>query len=131
VSATLLIAGASLVAILLLAWISARLGLGGEPRIRDADHARQLADDALCGFTPTEIAIDRAGAAALLRDRAGRVMLLRRHGVHFAARLLEDSASVRLERERLVVAPADRWFGTAALDFGAPAPRWVVELARR
>jgi len=130
VSATLLVTGGSLIAVLFLAWLSARLGLGGEPRIRDEAHARELADDAQCGFTPTDIAIDRNGAAALLRDNAGRVMLLRRHGAHFAARMLEPSAAVRLERERLIVAPADRWFGAAVLDLGAPAPRWVSELAR-
>lgn len=129
-STTLLVAGVSLIAILLLAWLSAWLRLGGAPRIRDEDHARQLADDALCGFTPIDIAIDRDGAAALLRDEAGRVMLLRRHGAHFAARLLDPSATVRLEHDRLVVAPADRWFAPAALDLGAAAPRWVAELAR-
>lgn len=130
-SATFLIAGGSLIAILFLAWISARLGLGGEPRIRDEDHARELADDALCGFTSTDIALDRNGAAALLRDEAGRVMLLRRHGVHFAARLLEPSATVQFERDRLIVAPSGRWFGTAALELGTRPPRWVSELARR
>jgi len=130
VSVTLLIAGGSLIAILFLAWLSARLGLGGEPRIRDANHARELADDALCGFTPTQIAIDRDGAAALLRDEAGRAMLVRRHGAHFAARLLEPSSTVRLEDSRLIVTPADRWFGTAALNLGATAPHWVSELSR-
>ena len=129
-TAKVLIIAGSLVAILLLSWLSARLDLGGQPRIRDEDHARELADDALCGFTPIQIAIDRNGAAALLRDEAGRVMLLRRHGAHFAGRLLEPSATVLLNRDRLVVTPADRWFGAAALDLGADAPRWVSELAR-
>ena len=129
-SATLLITCGSLIAILFLAWFSARLGLGGEPRIRDEDHARELADDALCGFTSTDIAIDRNGTAALLRDEAGRVMLLRRHGAHFAARLLEPSATISFERDRVIVAPVDRWFGPAALDFGATAPRWISELSR-
>lgn len=129
-SATFLIAGGSLIAILFLAWLSARLGLGAEPRIRDEHHARELADDALCGFTSTDIAIDRGGAAALLRDEAGRVMLVRRHGAHFAARLLEPSATIRLEGGRLVVATSERRFGTAALDLGATAPRWLAELSR-
>ena len=129
-SATLLVIGASLVAILFLAWLSSRLGLGGEPRNRDEDHARELADEALCGFTSTEIAIDRSGAAALLRDEAGHVLLLRRHGAHFAARLLEPSATILFERDRLIVTPTDRWFGTAALELGGAVPRWVSELAR-
>ena len=129
-TAKLLIIAGSLVAILLLSWLSARFGLGGQPRIRDENHARELADDALCSFAPTQIAIDRDGAAALLRDDAGRVMLLRRHGAHFAARLLERSATVRLDRDQVTVAPGDRWFGVTALNLGAKAPRWISELSR-
>ena len=129
-TAKLLIIGGSLLAILFLSWLSARLGLGGNPRIRDEDHARELADDALCGFAPSEIAIDRNCAAALLRDETGRVMLLRRHGAHFAARLLERSATIRLVRGQLTVSPADRRFGATVLDLGTKAPRWVAELSR-
>ena len=129
-TAKLLIIGGSLVAILFLSWLSARLGLGGDPRIHDEDHARQLADDALCGFAASQIAIDRNRAAALLRDEAGRVMLLRRHGAQFAARLLEPSATIRLVRGQLTVSPADRRFGATVLDLGTKAPRWVAELSR-
>jgi len=130
VTAKLLIVGGSLLAILALSWLAARLGLGGQPLIRDEDHACELADEALCGFTPTDIAIDRNGTAALLRDESGRVMLARRHGAHFAARLLEPSATIRLDHDRVIVAPADHWFGTAALDLGARTPQWVAALTR-
>ena len=36
--------GGSLATILLLAWLARRLGLGGDPRLRDPDEARRLAD---------------------------------------------------------------------------------------
>jgi hypothetical protein len=51
----------SLIAILALAWFARRLDLGGDTRIRDEAHLRELAEEALCGFEPVEIAIDRVG----------------------------------------------------------------------
>jgi hypothetical protein len=41
----------SLVAVLALAWLARWLGLGGDVRIRDADHARALAQDVLTVLT--------------------------------------------------------------------------------
>ena len=78
----------SLVAVLLLAAMAWKLGLGGDVRIRNEHEARRLAREAIWDFAATEGALDRAGSGALLRDYTGRVMLLRRHGSHFAARLL-------------------------------------------
>lgn len=120
--------GGSLVAILVLAWIAWKLGLGGEPRIRDEAHLRELAEEALCGFEPVEVAIDQEGRAALARDAEGHIMLLRRHGAHFASRLLDKSARARIEGTVVVVTPADRRFGEARLDLGAPAPAWVQRI---
>lgn len=76
------ILAASLLAVIALVFLTRLLGLGGEPRIRDADHARELADEALFGFEPVAIGLDKAGYGALLRDAEGRVLLLRRHGTH-------------------------------------------------
>lgn len=122
--------GGSLVAILALAWFARRLGLGGDPRIRSEDHARELADEAICGFEPVEFAIDRAGMGALLRDARGRVLLLRRHGAHFAGRLLDSHAHARLDRNFLTLATADRRFGSITLDLGSAAPAWAASLRR-
>lgn len=122
--------GASLFAILALAWIALRLGLGGDARIRDEAHLRELAEEALYGFDPVEIAIDRAGLAALARDAEGRVMLLRRHGAHFAARLLDGHAHVRLDRTFLVVGTSDRRFGEITLELGDAAGAWAASLRR-
>lgn len=122
--------GGSLAAILLLAWLALKLGLGGDRRIRDETELRELAEEALCGFEPVEIAIDRAGLAALARDAGGRVMLLRRHGAHFASRLLDGHANARLDRNFLVVGTSDRRFGEVTLDLGNDAPTWAASLRR-
>ena len=129
-TAELIQMGASLFAILALAWIALKLGLGGDSRIRDEAHLRELAEEALYGFEPMEIAIDRAGLAALARDADGRVMLLRRHGAHFASRLLDGHAHVRLDRQFLVVGTSDRRFGEITLDLGDDAPAWAASLRR-
>jgi hypothetical protein len=120
----------SLIAILALAWIAHRLRLGGDSRIRSEDEARALADEALHGFDPVEIALDKAGMGALCRDAAGRVLLLRRHGSHFASRLLDSHAHVRLDRGFLTLATADRTFGGVTFDLGDKAPIWAASLRR-
>ena len=120
--------GGSLVAILVLAGIAWKLGLGGDLRIRDEMHARELADEAVSGFAAVEVAIDRAGHAALLRDTDGQVLLLRRHGAHFASRLLTGHAHVRLDRNQLVVGTGEKRFGEVTLDLGSQAQYWAASL---
>lgn len=118
----------SLAAILVLAAIAWKLGLGGDARIRDEAHLRDLVDEALCGFEAREIAINPDGVAALASDGDGRVMIIRRHGAHFAARLLDRSARVHVREGRIVVDPADRRFGTVTLDLGVDAAAWAERI---
>ena len=122
--------GGSLAAILLLAWLARRLGLGGDPRLRDPDEARRLAGEALCGFEAQDVVLDRAGIGALLRDSAGRVMLLRRHGVRWAARLVDSHAGVRLDRGFMTIATGEPAFGAITLDLGDQAQAWAGSLRR-
>lgn len=120
----------SLAAILLLAWLARRLGLGGDPRLRDPEEAKRLAGEALCGFEAQDVVLDRAGIGALLRDSAGRMMLLRRHGVHWVARLLDSHAGVRLDRSFMTIATGDKSFGAITLDLGDQAQAWAGSLRR-
>ena len=120
----------SLAAILLLAWLARRLGLGGDPRLRDPEEAKRLAGEALCGFDAQDVVLDRAGIGALLRDSAGRMMLLRRHGVHWVARLLDSHAGVRLDRSFMTIATGDKTFGAITLDLGDQAQAWAGSLRR-
>ena len=122
--------GASLAAILLLAGLARWLGLGRDVRLQGEAEARRLAQAALCGFVPAELAIDRAGIGALLRDHQGRVMLLRRHGAHFAARLLDSHAFARLDRNFLTVGTGEARFGKITLDLGDQAAVWASSLRR-
>lgn len=120
--------GASIAAILFLAWLALRLKLGGDVRIRDEDHARDLADQFICGFEPTEIAIDRAGMGALLKDKNDRHLVIRRHGAMFAGRLLDGHSETRLDRNFLTVGTGERMFGTITLDLGDAAQSWAAGL---
>lgn len=122
--------GGSLIAILALAWLALKLDLGGDRRIRDENDLRELAEEALCGFEPVDLAIDRAGMGALARDAEGRVMLLRRHGAHFASRLLDNHLHVRLDRNLLEVGTGEKRFGRVVLDLGSDAPAWAASLRR-
>ena len=123
-------AGASFIAILLLWQLSRLLDLGGDQRIRDEDHARELVEEAICGFDPVDLTVDRAGYGAVARDAAGRVLLLRRHGSHFAARLLDSHVGVRLDRQFLVIATADPHFSKVSLDLGPRAQEWAGSFRR-
>lgn len=120
----------SLAAILALAWLAGRMGLGGDVRLRDEGEARELAQAALCGFEPVDTALDRAGIGALLRGSDGRIVLLRRHGVHFAARVLTSHEGARLDRNFLTISTGERTFGTVTLDLGGRAQEWAGSLRR-
>lgn len=121
---------ASALFILLVSGLALRLQLGTDVRLRGEAEARELAGTAVCGFDPVELAVDRAGIGALLRDSQGRVMLLRRHGAHFAARLLDSHAFARLDRNFLTVGTGERQFGEVTLDLGEKAQIWAASLRR-
>lgn len=120
----------SLVAIVLLAALAKRLKLGGDPRLVDEVHARALAEEAICGFAAQTIAVDRAGIGALLRDADDRVLLIRQHGSHFAARQISSHAGVRLDGRFLTLATDDKRFGAVTLDLGDQAQVWAASLRR-
>lgn len=120
----------SLVAILLVFVLVRTLGMGSDVRISDETEARALAEAAHCGFDPVEIALDRARIGALLRNRAGEVMLIRRHGARFAARVLSSHAGARLDRGFLTLSTEDPHFGSITLDLGEKAQVWAASLRR-
>ena len=120
--------GVSLVAVLFMAGIAWWMKLGGDVRIRDEEQARILADQAVCGFRPVAMSLDRAGIGALLRDIDGRQMLLRRNGAHFVGRLLDRNVVARLDRNFLTIGTGERTFGTITLDLGADAQYWASGL---
>ncbi|MFM5914026.1 hypothetical protein D5I55_04480 [Chakrabartia godavariana] len=120
--------GGSLLAILGLAWLAKLLNLGGDLRIRDAAHAREIANEAVYGFDATDIVIDRAGMGALLKDVQGRQMLIRRHGAGFVGRLLDQNIEARLDQNFLTIGTGERTFGTITLNLGDAAQYWAAGL---
>ncbi|QKG71034.1 hypothetical protein [Erythrobacter mangrovi] len=117
----------SLVAILALAWVARWLKLGPQPRLHDESEARRAADEAVSGYAPVAIALDREGYGALMRDAAGRVLLLRPHGTHFAGRILAAGARAQLDGEALVVDSGERRYGQARLTVPNPQ-QWAREI---
>ena len=118
----------SVAAILFIAWFARFLRLGGDVRIRSEEQAREIADETCCGFDPVEIAIDKAGIAALLRDADGRHLLVRRHGVQWAGRLLDRHNESRLDQNFLTVGTGEKTFGSVTLNLGSQAPHWAAGL---
>ena len=114
----------SLAAILVLAAVAWRLKLGPEPRLEDEKAACRAADEAVSGFEPVAIGLDREGRGALLRDAGGRILLLRPHGSHFAGRLLSDRADARIEDGVLFIDTAEKRYGSARLAL-ADASAWM------
>ena len=57
-------------------------------------------------------------------------MVIKRHGVHFAARLLTSHEGTRLDRNFLTIATGERTFGSVTLDLGAQAQAWAGSLRR-
>lgn len=123
-------AAASLVAVLLVFALVRQLALGSDVRIADEAEARALAEQARCGFDPVDVALDRARIGALLRNSAGEVMLIRRHGARFAARVLSSHAGARLDRGFLTLSTEDPHFGSITLDLGEQAQVWAASLRR-
>lgn len=120
----------SVAAILLVTLLAVKLGLGGDVRLQGEDEARELAALSVCGFEARELVLDRAGIGALLRDGQGRVLLLRRHGTQFAARLLDSHAFARLDRNFLTIGTGEKSFGQVTLDLGDQAQVWAASLRR-
>lgn len=120
--------GGSIAAILFLAWLAKQLHLGGDLRIRDEAHARALADEAVCGYQPVDIIIDRAGIGALMKNAQGRHMLIRRHGAAFVARLLDRHSELRLDHNFLTIGTGEKTFGKVTLNLGRDAQYWAAGL---
>ncbi len=120
--------GGSVVAVLFLAWLARWLGLGGDLRIRSDEQARAIAGQVLYGFEPVDIAIDKAGIGALMRDAGGRHLLVRRHGAQFAGRLLDRHSDTRLDQNFLTVGTGEKTFGKVTLNLGPQAQYWAAGL---
>ena len=120
--------GLSLVAVLFVAWLVRKMGLGADPRIADEAHAIRLAEEAEAGFRGTEVARDRAGFAALVRNAEGRMMLVRAHGNFFAARPVDGQVMGLLDKDFLTLTMPEKTFGAVTLQLGKEAGMWASRM---
>jgi hypothetical protein len=120
--------GLSLVAVLFVAWLVRKMGLGADPRIADEAHAIRLAEEAEAGFKGVEVARDRAGFAALVRNAEGRMMLVRAHGNFFAARPVDAATVGRLDKDFLTLTMPEKTFGAVTLQLGKDAGMWASRM---
>ena len=111
---------ASLVAILALAGLAWWMKLGGTPMLGTDDAVRKATGEVEDGFTPVEIVRDVEGRAALARDAAGRIMLVKRHGNRFAGRILAPGAQAHVAGDRIEVDCGEARFGKVMLDLPDP-----------
>ena len=126
--AALIQLGASLVAVLFIAWLVGKIGLGSDPRIADAAHAIRLAEEAEAGFNGVDVARDRAGFAAIVQNAEGRMMLVRAHGNFFAARPVDASVEGRLDKDFLTLTAPEKTFGAVTLQLGKDAGMWASRM---
>jgi hypothetical protein len=123
----------SLVAILALAGLAWWLRLGGAPRLDSDAAVCRAAGEVEDGFTPVETACDAEGAAALARNAAGRIMVIKRHGNRFAGRVLGPGAAARLDDQpgeyNLVVDAGEARFGKVFLTL-PDAQAWAEAINR-
>jgi hypothetical protein len=55
-------------------------------------------------------------------------MLIRRHGVQWAGRLLDRHSESRLDQNFLTIGTGEKTFGTITLNLGEQAPSWASGL---
>jgi len=104
----------SLIAILAVSGIVRWLRLG-ETRIVDAEDACRIAGEQLPGFRAATAIVSRDGTAALVEDQAGEVGLVKRHGAHFAARLIRRPIAARQAGDAWLIDSGDARFGTVTI----------------
>jgi hypothetical protein len=120
--------GGSVVAVLFVVWLVGKMGLGADPRIADEAHAISLAEEAEAGFRGIEVARDRAGFAAIVRNAEGRMMLVRAHGNFFAGRPVDAATVGRLDKDFLTLAMPEKTFGSVTLQLGKDAGMWASRM---
>jgi hypothetical protein len=119
----------SLLAVIVLVLIAARLGFRDQPRLRNAEHAREIARVALGGIEPAKVGLDRQGHAALLRTATGRFCLLSPHGAHFVCKDLGGNVRAQAHEQFLTVRCADGKARGFVLDLGDSAAEWAAAIA--
>ena len=120
--------GGSLAAVLVVAWLVGRLGLGRETPL-DETTARRIAEETFIGHRFGAVALDRDGRSALVEGSGGEFALVRGHGDKWVARLLKAPVAARHDGEALIISSGEAMFSATTLALGAEAAaRWESRL---
>lgn len=122
--------GGSLLAILAIVVLVHWFGVGRHEGIVDEQTARAAAAMMDDGFVPRNVAIDVHGKAALLASADGAIMLLRPHGTHYAARMLDHRTDSTIQNDELTIDTGERAFGTVHLTLGDRTQAWADAINR-
>jgi hypothetical protein len=119
---------ASLIAVFALGWLARQLGLGGDHRIRDEDHAFQIAFDGQYGFRGVAAAIDLAGYSALVKDADNHHLLINAKGNQFITRVVRPPIEGRLDQKFLTLDLQEPDMAPVTLNLGEKAQFWASGL---
>jgi len=118
----------SVFGVLALWLVAHQMQLGGDPRITDTDHAIRLAFEGEYGFEGTDAVLDLGGYSALVRDRAGRHVLIWRLGNRFVTRMLQAPVEGRLDQTWLTLSFPEPGTIPITLSLGEAAQYWASGL---
>lgn len=120
----------SLIAIVAIYALARAMKLGGAPRITEAHEVQSIAEQVEQGFLAERVSVARKGDAALAIDkRAGRIMLIKRHGNKFSGRVLTSAARVHETVDAITVDCGEARFGSVQLSIEDPG-YWVDAINR-
>jgi hypothetical protein len=120
--------GASLAAILALGWAVRAMALGGDPRIEDEEQALRIADEGQFGFVGVDVALDRSGCSALVRNAENAHVLISRKGNQFVTNRLIAPVEGRLDHRFLTIDLQRPDMDPVTLNLGDQAQVWASGL---
>ncbi|MEO1046226.1 MAG: hypothetical protein AAFX04_12365 [Pseudomonadota bacterium] len=89
----------------------------GEVRLENRQHALDWAEKNIPFFTAKDAILSEDGQAALVMDADNRVVVVKRHGSKFAARLLERPIDAQQEGPVWCIGSGDKQFGRVRMQF--------------
>lgn len=100
----------------------------GEVALENRQQAFDWAERNIPFFTASEAIVSEDGQGALVMDDAGRVVLVKRHGSKFAARLIEAPIDAQQEGPIWCIGSGDRQFGRVRLQFDMAGQQRLLTL---
>lgn len=100
----------------------------GEVALENRQQAFDWAERNIPFFTASEAIVSEDGQGALVMDDAGRVVLVKRHGSKFAARLIEQPIDAERDGPIWCIGSGDRQFGRVRMQFDMAGQQRLLTL---